>query len=456
MWIVTRARIGGSTESVMPRGGRVAGDLESHRGSGYRRGMPDRYLLRQAALAAVTANVLRPLPGMPLSPVSFFSGWLAGELAPQLMAAAAVDNTVHLARHGLTDRRSRIGLALGAGSLVGLGAALRIARTAAETMDRALAEGLGAQAVADLDDRLGPVDRAVPWRRLVNPFRMTLPGVTRIGNRQYAPGGRRTTLDVYRSADTPPGAPVLLQIHGGGWVIGDKRQQGLPLMQHLASRGWVCVAINYPLSPKAVWPEHLIAVKRAIAWIRENAEEIGADPSFLAVTGGSAGGHLTAMTALTANDPQYQPGFEDVDTSVQAAVPFYGVYDFEGETKIPNTVARVRSALSKLVLGKGARYPEDYRAASPLARLRADAPPMLVVHGKFDSLVPVAEAREFVRRLREVSQAPVCYAELAGAQHAFEVFLSSRTIPVVAYTERFLAAVREQAGRVAEGVSPAR
>src|SRR5699024_6846425 len=171
-----RARIGRSTESVMPADDEGAGDLESHSGSGYRRGMPDRYVLRQAALAAVTANVLRPLPGMPLSPVSFFSGWLAGELAPQLMAAAAVDNTVHLARHGLTDRKSKIGLALGAGSLVGLGAALRISRTAAETMDRALAEGLGAQTVADLDDRLGPVDRAVPWRRLVNPFRMTLPG----------------------------------------------------------------------------------------------------------------------------------------------------------------------------------------------------------------------------------------------------------------------------------------
>lgn len=408
--------------------------------------MSDRYVLRQAALAALTANVLRPLPGMPLSPVSFFSGWLAGELAPHLMAAAAVDTTVHLARHGLSDRRSKIGLALGAGSMLGLAAALRTSRTAAETMDRALIEGLGAQTVAELDARLGPVDQTAPWRRLVNPFRMTLPGVSRMGNRQYAPGGRRTTLDVYRSADTPPGAPVLLQIHGGGWVIGDKRQQGLPLMQHLASRGWVCVAINYPLSPKAVWPAHLIAVKRAIAWIRDNAEEIGADPSFLAVTGGSAGGHLTAMTALTANDPRYQPGFEDADTSVQAAVPFYGVYDFEGETEIPNTVARVRSALSKMVLGRDARFPEDYRAASPLAHLRADAPPMLVVHGRHDSLIPVAEAREFVRRLRAVSTDPVCYAELAGAQHAFEVFLSSRTIPVVAYTERFLAAVRAQAG----------
>ena len=87
-------------------------------------------------------------------------------------------------------------------------------------------------------------------------------------------------------------APVLLQIHGGGWTIGDKRQQALPLMMHLSRRGWICVAANYRLSPRATFPEHLIDVKQALRWVRENIAEYGGDPGFVAITGGSAGGHL--------------------------------------------------------------------------------------------------------------------------------------------------------------------
>ena len=86
-------------------------------------------------------------------------------------------------------------------------------------------------------------------------------------------------------------------------------------MPHLAAQGWVCVAINYRLAPRDPFPAHIVDVKRAIAWIREHIAEYGGDPSYLAITGGSAGGHLAALAALTPNDPAYQPGFEDADTS---------------------------------------------------------------------------------------------------------------------------------------------
>ena len=82
-------------------------------------------------------------------------------------------------------------------------------------------------------------------------------------------GGKRFELDVFQHRDKPTGAPVLLQIHGGGWMIGEKEQQGIPLMMRMAARSWVGVSMNYPLSPRARWPEHLVAVKRAIAWIRD-------------------------------------------------------------------------------------------------------------------------------------------------------------------------------------------
>jgi acetyl esterase/lipase len=250
---------------------------------------------------------------------------------------------------------------------------------------------------------------------------------------------RRHRLDVYRRADTGPGAPVLLQIHGGGWMIGNKDQQGLPLMYNLASRGWVCVAINYRLSPKATWPDHLVDCKRAIAWIREHIAEYGGDPDYIVATGGSAGGHLTAMVGLTANDPEYQPGFEDVDTSVHAMVPFYGVYDFRDRFGFRGKNDPLRKGLERYVMKSSRDDAIDaFDSASPMSHLRPDAPPALVIHGTLDRLVPVQEAREFVRMLREVSDSPVAYVELAGTHHAFEVFQSIRTLHTVAAVDRFL------------------
>src|SRR6476469_6017200 len=107
-----------------------------------------------------------------------------------------------------------------------------------------------------------------------------------------------------------------------------RRPQGYPLLSHMAERGWICVSIDYRVSPRNTWPDHIVDVKRALAWIKENIAEHGGDPDFVAITGGSAGGHLCALAALTAHLPEFQPGFEDADTAVAAAVPFYGIYDF--------------------------------------------------------------------------------------------------------------------------------
>ena len=120
----------------------------------------------------------------------------------------------------------------------------------------------------------------------------------------------------------------MIQVHGGGWIAGSRLEQGIPLLNHLAANGWIGFAVDYRLSPRATMPEHVIDVKRAIAWVRAHADELGVDPERIALTGGSAGGHLTALAALTADDKALQPGFEDADTSVAAAVPFYGIYDF--------------------------------------------------------------------------------------------------------------------------------
>jgi acetyl esterase/lipase len=241
----------------------------------------------------------------------------------------------------------------------------------------------------------------------------------------------------------------MIYIHGGAWIIGDKREQGLPMLYELARRGWVCVTINYRLSPKATWPDHIVDCKMAVAWVREHIADYGGDPRFIAVSGGSAGGHLSALVALTPGDPAFQPGFEDKDASVDACVPVYGVYDMTCQTA-PDQLRHVvvyNKGLLRLLERRVFKcsYQDDparFELASPLYRVNPGAPPFFVLHGVNDTLVPVEEARRFVSALRQASRATVAYAELPGAQHAFDVIASPRPAHAIAGIVRFLEGIR--------------
>jgi acetyl esterase/lipase len=403
-------------------------------------------IVRLSALGAgLTLNALRPFPtGNPIAIPSFFTGWLATELAPQnLIVTAAGSKALLLAKRGRLSRDDKIALGLNAVSMAGLTTLIAQGLKVRQVLEESLAEALGSDYLARLDPAPDKADLTTPWRQVLAPWRTRHPDVKRTRGIAYTGGdhaGKRQRLDVYEPREPGSGRPVLLQIHGGGWVIGNKEEQGLPLMTHLSARGWVCVAPNYPLSPKATWPEHLIALKQSLAWIRTNIADYGGDPSYVVVTGGSAGGHLAAMVALTANDPQYQPGFEDVDTSVRACVPFYGVYDLANLLGTRAGEREYKHFLAPTLFKSTDR--DVARSASPLALVRADAPPFFIIHGSKDSLVNVAEARELARRLGETSDAVVAYAELPGAQHAFDVFASIRSAHVIRAVERFLRVVQ--------------
>jgi acetyl esterase/lipase len=232
-----------------------------------------------------------------------------------------------------------------------------------------------------------------------------------------------------------------MQVHGGGWTGGNRRQQARPLMDRMAAAGWVCVSVSYPLAPRATFPEPLIALKQAIHWMRTTGATYGIDPGFVAVTGGSAGGHLAALLALTANRSEYQPGFAGVDTEVQAAVPVYGIYDFLNRNQTRDDWAVIPRGVMKLPqTGNEARFQE----ASPLDQVHSDAPPFLIIHGSHDALVPVAEALQFVELLGELSNEPVGYAEIPGATHAFDIVHSLRTHYMISGVQRFLEAMYER------------
>jgi dipeptidyl aminopeptidase/acylaminoacyl peptidase len=135
----------------------------------------------------------------------------------------------------------------------------------------------------------------------------------------------------------------------------------------------------------------------------------------------------------------YQPGFESADTSVSACVPFYGVYDFTDRNGVYRNPGLMRLLESRVMKASRTEAADAYDRASPLSRVRADAPPFCIIHGDRDTLVPVDEARRFADALRAVSTSSVSYAEIRGAQHAFELFPSLRTTFVIHGVERFLA-----------------
>jgi acetyl esterase/lipase len=387
-----------------------------------------RPLLRAAVELANAANGFRPLArkGYPTIAV-FWVGWPTSEL-PAFYAAGSMFDAVRRGLRG--DFRGRRGIAALALTVLSWGLLAAIQRrnltTPRPVLRKALVEGLG-EHFADVLDTLpstpSPSGRPTAWR--TTWARRQFVEKTNIVT--YGPHGRANLADVWRRRDLPRDgkAPVLLEVPGGAWAIGWRRPQAYPLMSHLADRGWICVAMNYRVSPLHTWPDHIIDVKRALAWVKENIADYGGDPNFVAITGGSAGGHLTALAALTPNDPEYQPGFEDADTSVVAAVPVYGRYDWY--TTHGNGRREFIGFLERLVVKRQfTRFRDIYVQASPIRRLRADAPPFFILHGEHDSLIPVDEAREFVAAIREVSQSPVLYAELPGAQHAFDIFSSPR------------------------------
>ena len=291
---------------------------------------------------------------------------------------------------------------------------------AGPAVDHALGEGLGAGWRTAIDAGMATrLRRRLPWARILfGPLPLRRHDVERVANLSYGDAGKRNLLDVYRHRSHPPGGPTLVYLHGGAFRSGRKSREARPLLYRLASQGWVCISANYRLSPAARFPDHQIDAKKVIAWVREHGHEYGADPAVVFVAGSSAGGHLAAMAALTPNDPAFQPGFERADTSVTAAICLYGYY-----------------------CGLDTR---DRLPASPQAYIRADAPPFFVAHGDQDTVVLVEDARRFVERLRSTSSHPVVYAELPGAQHAFDLFHSIRFETVVNAIEAFTAWVRSR------------
>lgn len=375
--------------------------------------------------ALLTANALRPPRMSRLAGVTFPLGWLVSELAVHVVVLQLI-GTAAFAAGGAFDGAAApaafAGLVLAVLSWCGLVVLAVSGARARRVFDEVLPAAEPPQPP--------PAPAPASLLRLARAYPARPRCVERIHNVDYAGDGKRYhRLDLFRRRDAGDDGsprPVLLYLHGGAWMIGDKREQGLPMMHHLAEQGAVCFTANYRLSPRATWPAHLDDCRQALEWVREHAAGYGGDPGRIVLAGGSAGGHLASLLALSPAGPP-----------VAGCISLYGVYDFtDAETGHPPQLLRLleRNVMKQLRVEQA----EIYAEASPRSHVHADAPPFLVVHGRNDTLVPVSTARAFVAALREVSKVPVAYVELPFAQHAYDLFWSARTAATAAAAEAFL------------------
>jgi acetyl esterase/lipase len=243
-------------------------------------------------------------------------------------------------------------------------------------------------------------------------------------------GYRPLLLDVWVPASTSP-PPLVVWIHGGAWMFGDRRY--LPetlrpnqLFDELIAAGLAVATIDYRHALEANFPAQLHDAKAAIRYLRAHADVLGIDTSRVGVWGESAGGHLAALVALTGRHPHLEGtvGLVGPSSAVDAAVDWYGVADITAQSQ--HSAARTAGAdlPAKLLVPPedqlvGSQDEAARAAASPLSYVTPQAPPFLLIHGKADAVVPYSQS-ELLEAALTTAGVSVRLVPVEGADHIFE------------------------------------
>lgn len=252
------------------------------------------------------------------------------------------------------------------------------------------------------------------------------------------PGYRPLRLDLYKPKKPAPataGYPLVVYIHGGGWQSGHTRHSGAfanwpAVLAQLSAKGYVVASIEYRLSSEARFPAAIQDVKTSIRWLRSKSSEFGIDPSKAVVWGGSAGGQLAALAAtscgLRAISPVFmKDGKPDAGSAlagqsdcVQGLVAWYGVFDFAAQPLANQRAESADSPVGKYLGCNAADCGPTVALASPITHVESRDPPVLLVHGEVDKVVPVAQSRAFQAAL-VAKQVPAELVIIPGVDHSF-------------------------------------
>ncbi len=378
--------------------------------------MPVGFLITAGLMAlAMAASLFRPFRSGLVGPATWMVSAIPNESPFLAFYWIGASTLLAFSEGDLHGTLVWVALGLAAVTFVGTPVLVRRSLRAAPAIEQALDREIGPRW-----RRAGAVKSIanLPWGRILfAPLPLFHPGVTRLSNLSYGDAGRRNRLDLYRRRGGGSGGPVLIHLHGGGFSFAPGRRSfyARRLLFRLARQGWVCISATYRLQPAATFPDELIDVKKVIAWARERASEHGGDPDRIVLVGSSFGARLATLAGFTTNDREFQPGFEQADTSVAAIVGLYGYY--------------------------GGIASRESLPSSPFDYVERGSPPLLIVHGDRDTLTSATRARVLAEQARSASAEPVVYVELPGAEHSFDLLSSIRFEAVIDGIEAFAASI---------------
>jgi len=302
------------------------------------------------------------------------------------------------------------------------------------------------------------------------------------------PGTDRVLLcDVWQPpVNVDSSGVAIVYLYGSAYVILDKDCGTRPLFRQLTAQGHVVVDVAYRLFPETDVIGMVGDAKRAIAWVRGHAADLGIDPDRIVLVGGSAGGHLSLLTAYGHDDPVLTPpDLAGSDLRVSAVASLYGQVDLDAMYRhtsqatvchpddpqpdwdaapsrglvrlFGDNAARLRLQFMQyggrcdwLMGGTPSQVPDRYARVSVLRYVRSDCPPTLLVHGTHDEMAPVSAVRQLQHRLEEAG-VPVTAVYLPHTDHMFDL-VGTRWSPAARVTisvlERFLAVISSAEKRV--------
>jgi acetyl esterase/lipase len=252
----------------------------------------------------------------------------------------------------------------------------------------------------------------------------------------YASRSSRQTADIYLPSSGSGPFPVIVFIHGGGYVSGDKAAIVPGLVSAANRRGFAVVSVGYRLLDEADFPAQIHDVKAAIRWVRASAGAYAFDAGRIAAWGTSAGGHLAALAGTSEGvalleDPSL--GHADEAAGVNAVVDWYGPADF--------VALRDHLEAERRLSGGGVTFPLDYitqriddspelvEAANPATHADPGDPPIFIRHGDADEVVPAQQSLALAEALVERMGASKVTLEIEpGEGHGTGVFIATDTV----------------------------
>ena len=225
------------------------------------------------------------------------------------------------------------------------------------------------------------------------------------------PDGKYNLLDIYLPECEQEEYPVLIQIHGGGFLMVDKGDYLLEKYLKGLDKGYAVVSVNYHYSTEKKFPEQIREIKTAIRFLRHNRKKYFLNTDRIAIGGESAGGYLASMVALTPDDPYFEGsayGTPDEKSTVSCCVDYYGPTDMllhdkhmqtQGVDFIPND--HPRSPTGFFLGGRMSDIPHVCDRANPLKYVSKTTVPVMIFHGEKDVIVPPMQSQIFYDRLKK-------------------------------------------------------